>query len=93
MAAAGVSATTSRYLWKELRAFYYHPLVPMPDDRLESVIAVDRPEIEGLVSRFWMAMRGTDLRPGGSLLGPDPSVAELGRHCDLLAGWSVQGSA
>ena len=53
---------------------------------------VDRPEIEGLVTRFWIAMRGGDARPSGTLLGPDPSVAEVGRHCDLLAGWT-RGSA
>ena len=93
MAFKGVSATTARYLWKELGAFYHPPLRPLPDDRLESVIAIDRPEIEGLVIRFWSAMRGQDARPETSPLTSDPSVAELGRHCDLLTGWSVRGSA
>ena len=93
MAAAGVTATTARFLWQELKAFYHHPLQPMPDDRLESMIAIDRPEIEALVTRFWSAMRGNDLRAAGSPLGEDPSVAELGRHCDLMAGWSLKGSA
>lgn len=93
MAAGGVSGTTARFLWTELRAFYFAPLTPMPSDRPESLIFVDRTEIEGLVTRFWMAMRGGDARPAGTPLGADPSIAEIGRHCDLLAGWSVRGSA
>ena len=92
MAAAGVSATTARFLWKEAGSFYHYPLTPLPGDRLESLILIDRSEIEGLVTRFWMAMRGGDSRPAGTLLGPDPSIAEIGRHCDLLAGWT-RGSA
>lgn len=93
MAFAGVSATTARFVWKELKAFYHAPLQPLPTDRLESLIVIDRPEIEGIVMRFWSSMRGEDGRPATSLLAPDPTVAELGRHCDLLAGWSVRGSA
>ena len=93
MAFAGVSGTTARFLWKDLAAFYHAPLRPLPADRLESVILIDRPEVEGIVLRFWIAMRGGDSRPSGSPLGPDPTVAELGRHCDLLAGWSVRGTA
>ncbi len=93
MAFAGVSGTTARFLWKELAHFYHAPLKPLPTDRLESVIAVDRPEIEGILGRFWSSMRGEDVRPATSPLAPDPTVAELGRHCDLLAGWSVRGSA
>ncbi|MCY7398688.1 MAG: hypothetical protein LH466_07630 [Sphingomonas bacterium] len=93
MAFAGVSGTTARFLWKELRAFYFAPLKPLPADKLESLIAVDRPEIEGIVVRFWSSMRGQDVRPATSPLAPDPTVAELGRHCDLLAGWSVRGNA
>ena len=93
MAFAGVSGTTARFLWKELGAFYHAPLRPLPTDRLESLIAIDRPEVEGIVVRFWTSMRGQDARPATSLLAPDPTVAELGRHCDLLAGWSVRGSA
>ena len=93
MAFAGVSGTTARFLWKELGAFYHAPLRPFPTDRLESVILIDRPEVEGIVLRFWMAMRGGDARPATGPLGDDPSVAELGRHCDLLAGWSVRGTA
>ena len=93
MAFTGVSGTTARFLWKELGAFYHAPLRPLPADRLESVIMIDRPEVEGIVLRFWMAMRGGDARPATSPLGNDPSVAELGRHCDLLAGWSVRGTA
>ncbi|MCY7338808.1 MAG: hypothetical protein LH465_02460 [Sphingomonas bacterium] len=93
MLRAAVSPTTARFLWQELRAFYHHPLTPLPDDRLESLIAVDRPEIDGLVTRFWGAMRGSDLRSVGAPLNGDPSVAELGRHLDLLVGWSAMGSA
>lgn len=93
MAAVGVTATTARFLWKDLAVFYHKPLRPMPDDRLESQIWIDRPEVEGIVLRFWSAMRGQDLRPVSVPLGPDPSVAELGRHCDLMAGWSLRGSA
>ena len=93
MAFAGVSGTTARFLWKELGAFYHAPLKPLPTDKLESLIAIDRPELEGIVVRFWSSMRGQDVRPTSSLLAPDPTVAELGRHCDLLAGWSVRGSA
>ena len=93
MAAAGVTATTARFLWAELKPFYHPPLQPAPDDRLESMIVIDRPEIEGTVPRFWAAMRGGDARPAASPLGDDPTVAELGRHCDLLAGWSLKGSA
>jgi hypothetical protein len=92
MAFAGVSGTTARFLWKELGAFYHAPLRPLPTDRLESVIIIDRPEVEGIVLRFWLAMRGGDVKPT-SPLGDDPTVAELGRHCDLLAGWSVRGTA
>ena len=93
MAFAGVSGTTARFLWKELGAFYHAPLKPLPTDKLESQIAVDRPEVEGIVLRFWSSMRGQDGQPRTSPLAPDPTVAELGRHCDLLAGWSVRGSA
>jgi hypothetical protein len=93
MAFTGVSSTTARFLWKELVHFYHAPLKPLPTDRLESVIVIDRPEIEGIIGRFWSSMRGQDVRPVTSPLAPDPTVAELGRHCDLLAGWSVRGSA
>jgi len=93
MAFAGVSGTTSRFLWKELKAFYHSPLKPLPTDKLESLIAVDLPEIEGIVVRFWSSMRGSYPRPSSAPVGPDPTVAELGRHCDLLAGWSVRGTA
>lgn len=93
MAFAGVSGTTARWLWKELGAFYHEPLRPLPTDRLETMIAVDRPEIEGIIVRFWSAMRSQDQRPAGAPIGPDPTVAEIGRHCDLLAGWSVRGNA
>jgi len=93
MAFAGVSGTTARFLWKELGLFYHAPLKSLPGDRLESLIAIDRPEIEGIVVRFWSSMRGQDVRPATSPLADDPTVAELGRHCDLLAGWSVRGSA
>ena len=93
MAFSGVSGTTARFLWKELKAFYHAPLQPLPADRLESLVVVDRPEIEGIVVRFWASMRGDDGRPATSPLAPDPTVAELGRHCDLLAGWSVRGTA
>ena len=89
----GVTATTSRFLWQELDAFYHYPLKPMPDDHLESLVWIDRPEVEALVLRFWAAMRGQDLRPVTVPLGPDPTVADLGRHCDLMAGWSLRGSA
>ncbi|HXG99609.1 MAG TPA: hypothetical protein VNI79_04245 [Sphingomicrobium sp.] len=90
---AGVTPTTARFLWEGLKPFYRHPLTPMPEDRLESVIIIDRPEIEGLVGRFWTAMRGQDFRPQVAPLGDDPSVVELGRYCDLLAGWSIRGRA
>lgn len=93
MAFAGVSGTTARFLWKELRAFYHAPLKPLPTDKLESLIVIDRPEIEGIVVRFWSSMRGDDARPSTTPIGPDPTVAEVGRHCDLLVGWSVRGNA
>ena len=93
MVAAGVTTTTSRFLWQDLAAFYHYPLKPMPGDRLESLVWIDRPEVEAIVLRFWSAMRGHDLRPVSVPLGPDPSVAELGRHCDLMAGWSLRGTA
>jgi hypothetical protein len=93
MAVVGVTATTARFLWKDLAAFYHPPLKPLPDDRLEAMILVDRPEIEAMVMRFWTAMRGSDPHPAVSPLGPDPSVAELGRYLDLLAGWSLRGAA
>ena len=93
MAVAGVTSTTARFLWQDLKAFYHAPLRPAPNDRLESLIWIDRPEVEGIVIRFWSAMRGRDPFPLVSPLAPDPSVAELGRHLDLMAGWSVRGSA
>ena len=93
MAEAAVSDTTTRFLWKQLQPFYYAPLAPHPDDRLESLIAVDRPEIDGLVNRFWVTMRGGDAFPQRAPLGPDPTVAELGRHLDRLAGWTVLRAA
>ena len=65
----------------------------MPDDRLESMIVVDRPEIEGLIIHFWRSMRGGDPLPAFSPLGPDPTVAELGRHLDLMAGWTIRSMA
>lgn len=93
MAEAGVSRTTARFLWSDLAAFYHAPLKPRPGDRLESMIVVDRPEIEGIVTRFWGAMRGSDIRPAGTPLPLDPSVADLGRHCDRIAGWAPAPSA
>lgn len=93
MAEANVSFTTARFLWRDLDPFYYPPLRPMPDDRLESLIAVDRPEIEAIITRFWSAMRGNDPLPRTFPLRADPSVAELGRHLDQMAGWSAQRAA
>ena len=93
MARAFVSPTTTRFLWRELQPFYHAPLKPLPDDRLESQIMIDRPEIEGLILHFWRSMRGSDPLPAFSPLGPDPSVAELGRHLDLMAGWTIRSAA
>ena len=93
MARAFVSATTTRFLWRELAAYYHAPLKPLPDDRLESQIMVDRPEIEGLIIHFWRSMRGGDPLPAFSPLNADPTVAELGRHLDLMAGWTVRSAA
>jgi hypothetical protein len=93
MARAFVSPTTTRFLWRELAAYYHAPLKPLPDDRLESQILIDRPEIEGLIIHFWRSMRGGDPLPAFSPLNPDPTVAELGRHLDLMAGWTVRSAA
>jgi hypothetical protein len=93
MARAFVSSTTITFLWRELAPFYHLPLRPMPEDRLESMISVDRPEIEGLIIHFWRSMRGGDPLPAFSPLGPDPTVAELGRHLDLMAGWTIRSMA
>jgi hypothetical protein len=93
MARAFVSPTTTRFLWRELGAYYHAPLKPLPDDRLESQIMIDRPEIEGLIIHFWRSMRGGDPFPAFSPLNPDPTVAELGRHLDLMAGWTVRSAA
>jgi hypothetical protein len=93
MAAAGVSQTTTRFLWRELAPHYHAPLRPMPTDRLESQILIDRPEIEGLILHFWRSMRGGDPLPAFSPLAPDPTVAELGRHLDLMAGWTIRSAA
>jgi hypothetical protein len=88
-----VSPTTIRFLWRELEPFYHAPLKPLPKDRLESQIMIDRPEIEGLIHHFWRSMRGSDPFPAFSPLGPDPTVAELGRHLDLMAGWTIRSAA
>ena len=93
MARAFVSSTTTRFLWRELAAYYHAPLRPLPDDRLESQILIDRPEIEGLIIHFWRSMRESDPLPAFSPLGPDPTVAELGRHLDLMAGWTIRSAA
>ena len=93
MTRAFVSPTTIRFLWRELEPFYHAPLRPLPSDRLESQIMIDRPEIEGLILHFWRSMRGSDPVPNFSSIGPDPTVAELGRHLDLMAGWTVQSAA
>jgi hypothetical protein len=93
MAKAFVSPTTIRFLWRELEPFYHKPLRPLPGDRLESQIMIDRPEIEGLILHFWRSMRGQDPLPAFSALGPDPTVAELGRHLDLMAGWTIRSAA
>jgi hypothetical protein len=93
MARAFVSPTTTRFLWRELSAYYHAPLKPLPDDRLESQILIDRPEIEGLIIHFWRSMRGADPLPAFSPLSPDPTVAELGRHLDRMAGWTVRSAA
>ncbi len=90
---AAISSTTARFLWQALAPLYHGPLTPRPDDRLESLIGVDRPEIEGMILRFWTTMRGPDDFPRRAPLGPDPSVAELGRHLDMLAGWTVMRAA
>lgn len=88
-----VSPTTIRFLWRELGPFYHLPLRPLPGDRLESQIMIDRPEIEGLILHFWRSMRGSDPVPAFSPLSPDPTVAELGRHLDLMAGWTIRSAA
>lgn len=88
-----VSPTTIRFLWRELAPFYHAPLRPLPADKLESQIMMDRPEIEGLIIHFWRSMRGSDAMPVFSRLAPDPTVAELGRHLDLMAGWTVRSAA
>lgn len=88
-----VSPTTIRFLWRELGPFYHLPLRPLPPDKLESQIMIDRPEIEGLILHFWRSMRGTDPVPAFSPLAPDPTVAELGRHLDLMAGWTIRSAA
>ena len=93
MTGASVSPTTTRFLWRELGPHYHAPLRAMPGDRLESQILVDRPEIEGLILHFWRSMRGGDPLPAFSQLGPDPTVAELGRHLDLMAGWTIRSAA
>lgn len=93
MAQAFVSPTTIRFLWRELAPFYHAPLKPLPGDRLESQILIDRPEIEGLIIHFWRSMRGGDPLPAFSPLAPDPTVAELGRHLDLMAGWTIRSVA
>ncbi|HVF37717.1 MAG TPA: hypothetical protein VNA29_07225 [Sphingomicrobium sp.] len=93
MARASVSSTTTRFLWRELEPFYHEPLKPLPRDRLESQIMIDRPELEGLMIHFWRSMRGGDPLPAVSPLGPDPTVAELGQHLDLMAGWTLRGAA
>jgi len=93
MAKAFVSPTTIRFLWRELEPFYHKPLRPLPGDKLESQIMIDRPEIEGLILHFWRSMRGQDPLPAFSALGPDPTVAELGRHLDLMAGWTIRSAA
>lgn len=93
MARAFVSQTTTRFLWRELAPHYHPPLRPLPGDRLESQIMIDRPEIEGLIIHFWRSMRGSDPIPAFSSIGPDPTVAELGRHLDLMAGWTVRSAA
>jgi hypothetical protein len=93
MTKAHVSPTTIRFLWRELKPFYHAPLRPLPQDRLESRIMIDRPEIEGLIIHFWRSMRGSDPLPAFSPLAPDPSVAELGRHLDLMAGWTIRSVA
>ena len=54
---------------------------------------IDRPEIEGLILHFWRSMRGSDPFPNFSPLSPDPTVAELGRHLDLMAGWTIRSAA
>lgn len=93
MAKSFVSATTIRFLWRELEPFYHQPLRPLPKDRLESQIMIDRPEIEGLIIHFWRSMRGSDPLPAFSPLATDPTVAELGRHLDLMAGWTIRSAA
>lgn len=93
MARSFVSPTTIRFLWRELQPFYHSPLRPLPADRLESQIMIDRPEIEGLILHFWRSMRGQDPLPAFSPLAPDPTVAELGRHLDLMAGWTIRSAA
>ncbi|MDV3258286.1 MAG: hypothetical protein LOX97_11025 [Sphingomonas sp.] len=93
MAQSFVSPTTIRFLWRELGAYYHAPLRPLPRDRLESQIMIDRPEIEALIIHFWRSMRGSDPLPAFSPLAPDPTVAELGRHLDLMAGWTIRSAA
>ena len=93
MDGAAISSTTSRFLWQALAPFYHAPLTPRPADRLETLIGVDRPEIDGMINQFWIAMRGGDAFPQRAPLRADPTVAELGRHLDSLAGWTVMRAA
>ena len=93
MEEANVSFTTARFLWTDLKAFYHPPLQPRPNDGLEGMIGIDRPEIEAMVTRFWSAMRGSDPLPRHFPLKNDPTVAELGRHLDQMAGWSARRAA
>lgn len=88
-----ISSTTARFLWQSLAPHYHAPLTPRPDDKLESLIGVDRPEIDGLINHFWTTMRGSDAFPRRAPLGPDPTVAELARYLDSIAGWTVMRAA
>ena len=93
MTKAFVSPTTIRFLWRELAPFYHAPLRPLPGDRLESQIMIDRPEIEGLTP----PLLAVDAQPGSAsgflAPRPDPTVAEFGRHLDLMAGWTIRSAA
>ena len=74
--------------------FYHAPLKPLPDDRLESQIVIDRPEIEGLIIAF-LAVDARQRSAAGVLAArrltrPSPNSAAI---CDLMAGWTVRSAA
>ena len=89
MKSAGVTEVTARFLWEELEPYYGDSLRPDPVDRPVSQLRMDAADVKVWIEDFWLAMRGKSPFPAAAPLNDDPSLSEIGRWLDGVAGWTA----